>query len=133
MTPLNPTEQLILAGILVVFVAGAGILAWQGKSLDRQLAGLMPAVNFTKPQQGNRERRPIAEKTAQRRQIPGRPLSLATATAQELESLPGIGPQLAEAIVAYRRNHVFHSVDDLTNVPGIGPKRLQRIREKVQR
>ena len=122
MTPLNSTEQLILAGILVVFVSGAGILSWQGRTLDRQLAGLAPPMDFTKTQQGHQGRQPDAG-----------PLSLATATAPELESLPGIGPGLAKEIVAYRQKHAFHSVDDLINVPGIGPKRLQRIRAKLQR
>ena len=133
MTPLNPTEQLILAGILLVFVAGAGILAWQSNRLDQQLAGLIPSAEASKTPEVPRVRKPSSQNPAPKIKIPGKKLSLATATAQELESLPGVGPQLAEEIVAYRKMHPFHSVDDLAHVPGIGPKRLARIRDKVVR
>lgn len=49
-------------------------------------------------------------------------LDVNTATAQMLADLPGIGPALAERIVAYRDAHGdFHSMEDLGAVPGIGP------------
>jgi competence protein ComEA len=54
------------------------------------------------------------------------------ASAEELQVLPGIGPQRAEDIVAYREeNGAFESVDELVNVPGIGPKTLEELREHV--
>ena len=53
------------------------------------------------------------------------------ASAEELESLPGIGPVLAEAIVHYRNTRPFESVEELTHVRGIGPKRLEAIRPLV--
>lgn len=50
---------------------------------------------------------------------------LNTADAAALEQLPGIGPTLAEAIVAYRDEHgPFAAVEDLLDVPGIGPAKL---------
>ncbi len=55
-----------------------------------------------------------------------------TASADELEALPGIGPTLAAAIVDEReRNGPFDSVDDLNRVPGIGDGRLGQIRDLV--
>jgi competence ComEA-like helix-hairpin-helix protein len=60
---------------------------------------------------------------------PSQPLPLASASAQDLAKLPGIGPVLAQRIVD-RRERVggFHSVDDLLSVPGIGPRLFERIR-----
>ena len=56
-------------------------------------------------------------------------IDLNTATAQELESLPGIGPVMAGRIIAYREaNGPFLSMDEVENVPGIGPKTLESIR-----
>ncbi len=61
-----------------------------------------------------------------------RPISLTTATVQELQTVPGIGPQLAAGIVRYRRlNGAFRSVDDLANVPGFGPERIADVRPYV--
>jgi len=51
-----------------------------------------------------------------------------TATAVELELLPGIGPSLAEAIVEYRLEHgLFNQPEDLLGVSGIGPAKLDQI------
>jgi competence protein ComEA len=51
-----------------------------------------------------------------------------TATAPELERLPGIGPSLAQAIVEYRQSHgPFQRPEDLLQVPGIGPAKLGQI------
>ena len=60
-------------------------------------------------------------------------LSINEATEPELERLPGIGPSLAKAIVSYRQEHgPFESIDQLTNVPGIGPAKLAGIRDFIQ-
>ena len=55
-----------------------------------------------------------------------------TASAEELETLPGIGEVLAAAIIAYREEHgPFTSVDQLEDVSGIGPVTLEEIRDLV--
>lgn len=60
------------------------------------------------------------------------PVNVNTATAGELESLPGVGPATAAAIVDDRtRNGPFASVDELERVPGIGPTKLAALREQV--
>lgn len=59
-------------------------------------------------------------------------LSLSTATAAELETLPRVGPALAERIIEWRGEHgPFSSVDALTDVPGIGVKTLDGFRDRV--
>ncbi|MFN4032309.1 MAG: helix-hairpin-helix domain-containing protein [Fimbriimonadales bacterium] len=60
------------------------------------------------------------------------PIDLNTATAEQLQAIPGIGPVLAQRIVDYRHAHGrFHSVDELLEVSGIGPKRLENMRPYV--
>jgi competence protein ComEA len=60
------------------------------------------------------------------------PIDLNTATAAELERLPLIGPSLAARIVAHRERHgPFAAVEDLVQVPGIGPATLARLRDRV--
>lgn len=58
-------------------------------------------------------------------------INLNTATQAELETLPGIGPVYAGNIVAYREANPFRTVDDVEQVPGIGPKRLEAMRPLV--
>lgn len=60
-------------------------------------------------------------------------LSVNQASATELESLPGVGPVLAERIVSYREaNGRFDAVEDLLEVPGIGEAKLEGIRDLVR-
>ena len=60
------------------------------------------------------------------------PVHLNTATADQLDSLPGIGPVTAQKILDYRQKHgAFGSVDELDAVPGIGPARLDQLRDLV--
>ena len=59
-------------------------------------------------------------------------VSLNSATADELDSLPGIGPALAQQIITYRETQgPFTSIDQLTDVPGIGPAKLGQLRALV--
>ena len=60
------------------------------------------------------------------------PVNVNTASAAELETLPGIGPIFAERIIQYRQEHgPFRTVDALLLVHGIGPATLERIRELI--
>ncbi len=63
----------------------------------------------------------------------GPPIDLNTATLEQLDTLDGIGPATAQKILAYRTEHGgFRSVDELAQVPGIGPKKLAALRERVR-
>jgi competence protein ComEA len=60
------------------------------------------------------------------------PVHLNSATVEQLDALPGVGPVTAEKIVTYRQSHGgFGSVDELDAVPGIGPARLADLRALV--
>lgn len=60
------------------------------------------------------------------------PVSIATATVEQLDALDGIGPALARRIVDWRSRHGgFASINDLDKVPGIGPAKLAALRGAV--
>jgi competence protein ComEA len=63
---------------------------------------------------------------------PEGPIDLNGATVEQLDGLPGIGPVMAAAIIAWRdANGGFTSVDQLGDVDGIGPARLEKLRALV--
>lgn len=60
------------------------------------------------------------------------PLDLNSATAEQLDTLDGIGPATAQKILEYRTAHGgFRSVEELAQVPGIGPKKLAALQDRV--
>ena len=62
----------------------------------------------------------------------GAKVSLASATLEQLDALPGIGPVTAQKILDWRQTHgPLRSVDDLDAIPGIGPARVEQLRDLV--
>jgi competence protein ComEA len=63
---------------------------------------------------------------------PTAPLDLNTASAEQLDALPGVGPATAQKIIDYRQAHgPFRSVAELEAVPGIGPSKLAQLKGLV--
>jgi len=61
---------------------------------------------------------------------PLKPININTATSEELQQVPGIGPVTAEKILAMRKSYgAFKSVDDLLAIKGLGKKRLEKMRK----
>lgn len=93
--------------------------------------GKAAAINSEdKPVKGRRT--PKQGTTAGRAQSEGARVRINSASASELQALPGIGPALAQRIVAERSRGRFTSVEDLQRVPGIGKAKLARLRELVE-
>jgi len=60
------------------------------------------------------------------------PINLNSATSAQLETLPGIGPELAERIMEYKKeNGDFKNVQDLSKVKGIGEKKLAMLKDSI--
>lgn len=63
----------------------------------------------------------------------GGPINLNTATLADLDGLPGVGPVLAQRILAWREEHGrFNSVEELQEVPGIGPSKFADLKDRVR-
>jgi competence ComEA-like helix-hairpin-helix protein len=61
---------------------------------------------------------------------PAHPVNLNTASSEELQLVPGIGPSTADKILQMRKSYgAFKSVDDLLAIKGIGPKRMEKMRK----
>jgi competence ComEA-like helix-hairpin-helix protein len=67
---------------------------------------------------------------AAKKKPPPAPINLNTATSEELQLVPGIGPVTADKILQMRKSYgAFKGVDDLRAIRGIGPKRLEKMRK----
>jgi competence protein ComEA len=63
---------------------------------------------------------------------PSGPINLNSAIAEQLDTLDGVGPATAAKILEYRTQHGgFSSVDELAQIPGIGPKKLEELKAQV--
>lgn len=108
-------SEVLLLGLTAVFLCSLLILQAQ----DRRDTARVGAV--------------VETEVAQEAFLPDvSPVDLNSATAEELTVLPGIGPALAERIVAYRREHGgFGTVEELMDVSGIGEAKLAELKDRV--
>lgn len=68
--------------------------------------------------------------SANKKKPPAKPVNINTATSEELQQVPGIGPATAQKILQMRKSYgPFKSVDDLLAIRGLGQKRLDKMRK----
>lgn len=104
------------------------------KTLQRKLRAQQRQCSLTpptSPSPGIKSPSP-PKSLAQKPSIPsGSRVNLNAATGPELETLPGVGPKLAQQIIQAREQQPFTSLSDLDRVPGVGPERLEKLRDRV--
>jgi len=105
-------ERLIIIFLLVCAMVGTGVSFYKKAHL--------PNIQVVPSD--------IAKEAA----LPKSKININTASQEELVSLPGIGPSLAEKIITYRReNSAFLLPEDITKVPGIGKAKFEIIKDSI--
>lgn len=89
-------------------------------------------VKREKTAKGKSGRKSTKEQAEQGNEEAAGKVNVNLASAEELERLPGIGPSLAQKIIRCRQAKRFTTVNDLLQVPGIGPAKLKRLADKVE-
>jgi competence protein ComEA len=122
---MNSKERTVLVFLIAVMLAGAGVSAWHHHQVQKNLKIIQSAV---RTRQSALDSAQSAVRSPQSAVL----VDLNTATASELDLLPGIGPALAQRIIEYRSKHNgFKTVDELRQVSGIGPKKFEAIKDRV--
>lgn len=115
-------REVFILALSILILAGSGISLGVGVMEIQERADLSPSVNSLTSSNELMNR-------SANEPIVDYPLNINTASAVELESLPGIGQTRAKAIVDYRQSKgAFKTIEEITSVPGIGPKTFERIK-----
>lgn len=130
-------EIVVIVVLSLTFCAGNAVQFYRNA---RGIAPPIPQADYSQPDSEfiarsrslllpPPSRNPSGKKTA----LAARGIDLNSATVDELVSLPGVGRSTAEKIIQYRSEHgPFTDPADLTNVKGIGPKKIEKIKPLVR-
>jgi competence protein ComEA len=90
-------------------------------------------VEFVPDPQLSKGKETAMRNRSAKKELPTSSVNLNSATLEQLQTLPGVGPSTAQKIVDYRKEHgSFSSVDELQAVKGIGPKKMEAMRKYLQ-
>ena len=75
---------------------------------------------------------PAAKSGTSSKAAPSGPVNINTASAEELDTLPGIGPAMAQRIIEFRETEgAFTSIEDIKKVKGIGEAKFEKMKDKI--
>jgi len=123
---MNRRERTVLIFLCVCFIIGAGISFFRRQHEQRHLQ----IITINKPAGHlSNDSIDINPGDSSYKNIL---ININTASAKELDVLPGIGPAIAQRIIDYREKHNgFKSTDDILKVSGIGPKKFSALKDKI--
>jgi competence protein ComEA len=152
---LDPTRALVIILVLacalgvslsMVLIQSRNIAMLSGDTTDvSEIAALLDKNEKQSAQEAvpseNQAQQTDAQQTEAQQRASAQPqpadpdprIDVNTATSEQLQTLNGVGPVTAQKILDYRSSHgVFSSVDDLLDVPGIGPKTLEKLKPNLR-
>ncbi|HEY9746126.1 MAG TPA: helix-hairpin-helix domain-containing protein [Oculatellaceae cyanobacterium] len=134
-------DALLLSIFLCALTGMTGYLLWPQPQTVLNLRPAASSMEVVAPAVLDSEAEPLQAQTPvsekhskSRRHKPAKPkappvLNINTASLQQLQLLPGIGPKMAERVLQYRKEHgVFRSPEEIMEVKGIGPKKFEKLR-----
>lgn len=138
---LTRSEITALATVLALFAGGLAAqqlpappetLSPEVIRFERQFAGAVAAAAADPVPVVTEAAPPESPSKRSAKGLPARPIGINSATAAQLETLPRVGPKMAERILAYRDSRGgFSRIEELRNVRGIGEKTFEQLRPFV--
>jgi len=128
---MNNKEKAVIYFLISSLLIGSGVSFYKSQKVKRNMQAIelemMPFFN------SESTIKTVLEPTQKNLEKNNAVLNINQATAKDFEILPGIGPVLAQRIIE-ERNRIgkFSSLEDLLKVKGIGPKRLEKIKERLK-
>ena len=116
--------MILITVALIAFFAGVYLRGRTGGDIRVEVERTSPSASVSEAASGTKREVPVTSDLR---------LNLNQATLEELETLPGIGPVLAQRIIDYRDAHGgFHSVSELLEVEGLGEKTYEKLSDYVK-